>query len=107
MKLGELKDNETFYIIYWEGGFIGHIKICTVKDTLNIKIGKIIHYIENDDEYKDVHGVTLEFNEYENEIAQSYYLAQMCSNKDLLIDLLKKDKSKFIKRQNRILRKIK
>lgn len=106
MKLGELQPGNIFYIIHWEGGFIGYINKCIVKDLLDIKIGRIIHYTIADETDDTVHGVTLEFNEYENEIAQAYYVTQMCSNKDLLINLLKKDKEKFIKRQNRILRKI-
>lgn len=106
MKLGELKTGDIFYIIHWEGGYIGHINTCIVKDFLPIKLGRIIHYTITDETDDTVHGVTLEFNEYENEIAQAYYVTQMCSNKELLINLLKNDKEKFIERQNIILRKI-
>ena len=103
MKLGELKSEDNFYIIHWEGGHIGYIDKCIVEDTLDIKIGKIIHYRYINDVYQDIKGLTLEFNEYNNNIASSYYLCQICSDKETLINKINEDKEEVLNRYNDIL----
>lgn len=103
MKLGELQPKDNFYIIHWEGGHIGYIDKCIVKDTLDIKIGKIIHYTITDEIDDTIYSVTLEFNEYNNNIAAAYYLSQICSDKETLINKINEDKEKVLNRYNDIL----
>jgi len=96
INLGDLKANDIFYLINWEGSHISNIDICTVKDVLEIKIGRILHFTKNDDSEEFVHGVTIEFKEYNDQVATSYQCGEICSDKDVLYEILENDKEEFL-----------
>ena len=105
-KLGELKENDVFYIINWDAGYVMSIEKCVVKDTVDIKIGRIIHYIKDKDEYKDVYGITIELSEYKETYVDVYYQSQACSDKDVLLEILETSKEKFLYNYRKILKNI-
>lgn len=106
MKLGELKKNDIFYLINWEGNYIDSIEKCKVQDIHEINIGRQIYYIKENNEYKDIFKVIIESSEYEEKIAIAYSYISICSDKEALIVLLNKNKDDFINSYNKILKNI-
>lgn len=93
--LGELKAGDIFYLINWEGGHISSIETKIVDSTLDIKIGRIIHY-DTDKKNKTGLGFTIETNEFNESIIDSLYQTQVCSDKDVLYEVIENDKDEFI-----------
>lgn len=94
--LAELKTGDTFYLINWEGGHISSVDTKVVDSTLDIKIGRIIHY-DTDRKNKTGLGFTLKTNEF-NESVIDYYSGklQICSDKDVLYEIIENDKEEFM-----------
>jgi len=106
MTLGELKAGDTFYLINWRGDHISSIDIKVVDSTLDIKIGRIIHY-DTDKKNKTGLGFTIKTNEFNESVIDSHYKAQVCSDKDVLYEILDNDKEEFIYNYNDMLGQIK
>ena len=93
--LRDLQKGDTFYLIYQDGGFISSINIKTVNDTLDIKIGRIIHYYVDD----MMSGFTILKDEFDMNICKANcYEAIICSDKDTVIKLLDSDKEKYLEK---------
>lgn len=93
--LGELKKGDTFYLINWQGGHISSIDTKVVDSTLDIKIGRIIHY-DTDKKNKTGLGFTLETSEFNESVIDSHYETQVCSDKDVLYEIIENDKEEFM-----------
>ena len=93
--LGELKTGDTFYLIHWQGGHISSIESKVVDSTLDIKIGRIIHY-DTDKENKTGLGLTLKNNELNENVIDYHYHMQVCSDKNVLYEIIENDKEEFM-----------
>lgn len=93
--LGELKTGDTFYLIHWQGGHISSIESKVVDSTLDIKIGRIIHY-DTDKENKTGLGLTLKNNELNENVIDYHYHMQVCSDKNVLYKIIENDKEEFM-----------
>ena len=93
--LGELKTGDTFYLIHWQGGHISSIESKVVDRTLDIKIGRIIHY-DTDKENKTGLGLTLKNNELNENVIDYHYQMQVCSDKNVLHEIIENDKEEFM-----------
>ena len=93
--LGELKTGDTFYLIHWQGGHISSIESKVVDSILDIKIGRIIHY-DTDKENKTGLGLTLKNNELNENVIDYHYQMQVCSNKNVLYEIIENDKEEFM-----------
>ena len=93
--LGELKTGDTFYLIHWQGGHISSIESKVVDSILDIKIGRIIHY-DTDKENKTGLGLTLKNNELNENVIDYHYHMQVCSDKNVLYEIIENDKEEFM-----------
>ena len=89
-----MKTGDTFYLIHWQGGHISSIESKVVDSILDIKIGRIIHY-DTDKENKTGLGLTLKTNEL-NENVIDYNYVHICSDKDVLHEIIENDKDEFM-----------
>ena len=92
--LGELKTGETFYLIHWQGDHISSIESKVVNSILDIKIGRIINY-DTDKENKTGLGFTVKTSEL-NESVIDYNYVHICSDKDVLYEIIDNDKEEFM-----------
>ena len=93
--LGELKTGDTFYLIHWQGGHISSIESKVVDSALDVKIGRIIHY-DTDKENKTGLGLTLKTNELNENVIDYHYQIQICSDKNVLYEIIENDKEEFM-----------
>ena len=98
--LGELTIGDIIYKIHWEGGHIGYIDKYKVNRIYDVKIGRIIHY--GDDDYF----ITLKFDELNEPIQTDYYIEQFCSDKHKLTELIEYDRDECLFRYKEILNSI-
>ena len=92
--LGELKTGDTFYLINWWGDHISSIESKVVDSTLDVKIGRIIHY-DTDNKNKTGLGFTVKTSEL-NESVIDYNYVHICSDKDVLYEMIENDKDEFM-----------
>ena len=92
--LGELKTGDTFYLINWRGDHISSIESKVVDSTLDVKIGRIIHY-DTDNKNKTRLGFTIKTSEL-NESVIDYNYVHICSGKDVLYEMIENDKDEFM-----------
>ena len=93
--LGELKIGDIFYLIHWQGDHISSIESKVVDSTLDIKIGRIIHY-DTDKENKTGLGLTLKTNELNENVIDYHYHMHVCSDKNVLYEIIENDKEEFM-----------
>ena len=93
--LGELKTGDTFYLIHWQGGHISSIESKVVDSILDIKIGRIIHY-DTDKENKTGLGLTLKTNELNENVIDYHCQMQVCSDKNVVYEIIENDKEEFM-----------
>lgn len=93
--LGELKTGDIFYIINWRGDHISSIDTKVVDSTLDIKIGRIIHY-DTDKKNKTGLGFTLKTDEFNESVIDYHDGMQICSDKDVLYEVIENDKEEFM-----------
>lgn len=93
--LGELKTGDTFYLINWRGDHISSIESKVVDSILDIKIGRIICY-NTDNKNKTGLGLTLKTNELNENVIDYHYQMQVCSDKNVLYEIIENDKEEFM-----------
>lgn len=103
--LSQLKEGDIFYLIEKDGGYISNIEKKTIDDFYDIKIGRIYHY-DSDRKNKTARGFTVETTEFNDYITKAYYETYVCSDKNILITLIEKDKEKFLNKQSKLLKNI-
>ena len=93
--LGELKTGDTFYLIHWQGDHISSIESKVVNSILDVKIGRIIRY-NTDNENKTGLGLTLKTNELNECVIYYHYHMHVCSDKNVLYEIIENDKEEFM-----------
>ncbi len=93
--LGELKIGDIFYLVNYEGGHISSIETKTVDSTLDIKTGRIVHY-DTDTENNTCLGFKIKKEEFGETIISAYFETMVCSDKNVLYEMIENDKEEFL-----------
>lgn len=103
--LGELKVGDPIYFIYYsdEGDCILSVKEHTIAIINEIAIGHIIKWF---DKNGDLHGTTLLKEENESYITRAFYQCKMCADKKFVLEFVKDDKNRQIKKYNKIIKEL-
>jgi len=108
--LSELKPGDYIYIIYYsnESDCILNVFKRVVRIVTEISTGKIIKWDSYKDSYLDnkYYSHTLEKDNYNDYIDTFAYECTICSDRDLTLDLIEKDRQKQMKKYDKILNRL-
>ena len=96
--LGELKVGDPFYLLHYNGGYCELIKKHLVGIITEIKIGRLIKWLDKEG---NIRGFTLQEKEYDKEDCTAAYCTIACASKERAKQLLNNDYKEFMNKYNK------